>query len=89
MDAFRLVATVIVMAGVVVAILLFERRRADRITRDTQDMARGPPPADEAEDDDTEGVEARSGTSSERKRDAAGRGLQSGPPPGALSVGLH
>ena len=43
MDAFRLVATVIVMAGVVVAILLFERRRADRIARDTRDMARGQP----------------------------------------------
>jgi hypothetical protein len=41
MDAFRLVATVVVMAGVVVAILLFERRRADRIARDTRDMARG------------------------------------------------
>ena len=50
MDAFRLVATVIVMAGVVVAILLFERRRADRIARDTQDMARGLP-RDEGDDD--------------------------------------
>ena len=50
MDAFRLVATVIVMAGVVVAILLFERRRADRITRDTQDMARGRG-QDEVDDD--------------------------------------
>ena len=50
MDAFRLVATVIVMAGVVVAILLFERRRAERIARDTQDMARGRP-RDEDDDD--------------------------------------
>jgi hypothetical protein len=41
MDAFRLVVTVLVMVGVVVAILLFERRRADRIARDTRDMARG------------------------------------------------
>jgi hypothetical protein len=41
MDAFRLVATVVVMAGVVTAILLFERRRADRIARDTRDMAQG------------------------------------------------
>lgn len=49
MDAFRLVATVIVMTGVVVAILLFERRRADRIARDTRDMARGRPPEDDAD----------------------------------------
>ena len=41
MDAFRLVAMLIVTIGVVVAILLFERRRADRITRDTRDMAAG------------------------------------------------
>lgn len=40
MDAFRLVLTVVVL-GVVVAILLFERRRADRIARDTRDMAQG------------------------------------------------
>jgi hypothetical protein len=49
MDAFRILATVLVMVGVVVAILLFERRRADRIARDTRDMARGRPPD---EDDD-------------------------------------
>ncbi|WP_439938168.1 hypothetical protein ACS3YM_00900 [Nocardia sp. N13] len=47
MDAFRLVLTVVVMVGVVVAILLFERRRADRIARDTRDMARGTPPPDD------------------------------------------
>ena len=41
MDAFRLVVTILVMAGVVVAILLFERRRADRIARDTRRMAEG------------------------------------------------
>lgn len=51
MDAFRLVVTLVVMAGVVVAILLFERRRADRIARDTQEMARGLP-QDEVDDDD-------------------------------------
>ena len=52
MDAFRLVLTVVVMVGVVVAILLFERRRADRIARDTRDMARGRPPEDDTTDDD-------------------------------------
>lgn len=46
MDAFGLVLTVVVMTGVVVAILLFERRRADRIARDTRDMARGRTPED-------------------------------------------
>jgi hypothetical protein len=51
MDAFRLVLTVVVMVGVVVAILLFERRRADRIARDTRDMARGRPPADDTPDE--------------------------------------
>lgn len=51
MDAFRLVVTVLVMVGVVVAILLFERRRADRIARDTRDLARGRP-RDEDEDED-------------------------------------
>lgn len=50
MDAFSLVVTLVVMAGVVVAILLFERRRADRIARDTRDMARGRP-QDEVDDD--------------------------------------
>ena len=43
MDAFRLVATVVVMVGVVVAILLFERRRAEQIRRDTTRMAQGRP----------------------------------------------
>ncbi len=51
MDAFRLVATVVVMTGVVVAILLFERRRAERIRRDTARMAQGRPPG-EADDED-------------------------------------
>jgi hypothetical protein len=44
------------MTGVVVAILLFERRRADRIVRDTRDMARGRPPEDEAEDEADDGT---------------------------------
>ena len=39
-DAFRLLVTVLVMVGVVVAILMFERRRAERIERDTQQMGR-------------------------------------------------
>jgi hypothetical protein len=56
MDAFRILATVLVMIGVVVAILLFERRRADRIVRDTRDMARGRPPEDEAEDEADDGT---------------------------------
>jgi hypothetical protein len=43
MDVYRLVLTVLVMAGVVVAILLFEKRRAQGIERDTRDMARGRP----------------------------------------------
>ena len=51
MDAYRLVATVVVMVGVVVAILLFERRRAEQIRRDTARMAQGRPP-DEADDED-------------------------------------
>jgi hypothetical protein len=50
MDAFRLVVTVVVMVGVVVAILLFEKRRAERIRRDTARMAQGRP-EDEADDD--------------------------------------
>jgi hypothetical protein len=50
-DAFRLVATVVVMTGVVVAILLFERRRAERIRRDTARMSQGRPPG-EADDED-------------------------------------
>lgn len=40
MDAFRLVLTVVVMIGVVVAILLFEKRRAQRIEHDTREAAR-------------------------------------------------
>ena len=51
MDAFRLVATVVVMVGVVVAILLFEKRRAERIRHDTGRMAQGRP-EDEAGDED-------------------------------------
>ena len=41
MDAFRLLVTVLVMVGVVVAILLFEKRRARGIERDTRRMAQG------------------------------------------------
>ena len=41
MDVYRLVLTIVVMAAVVVAILLFEKRRAQGIERDTRDMARG------------------------------------------------
>ena len=44
MDAFRLLATVLVMTGVVVAILLFEKRRAEDIRRDTRRMAEGRDP---------------------------------------------
>ena len=43
MDVYRLVLTVLVMAGVVVAVLLFEKRRAQGIERDTRDMGRGRP----------------------------------------------
>ena len=50
---FRLVATVVVMVGVVVAILLFERRRAEQIRRDTARMAQGHPP--EVDDEDGQG----------------------------------
>ena len=55
MDAYRLVATVVVMVGVVVAILLFERRRAEQIRRDTGRMAQGRPDdraGDAADDED-------------------------------------
>lgn len=53
MDAFRLVVTVVVMVGVVVAVLLFEKRRAERIRRDTARMAQGRPvDEDEAGDGD-------------------------------------
>jgi hypothetical protein len=54
MDAFRLVVTVVVMVGVVLAILLFEKRRAERIRRDTARMAQGRP-LDEDEDQDEAG----------------------------------
>lgn len=50
MDAFRLVLTVVVMVGVVVAILLFERRRARAIERDTRDIAQGRATGDDDED---------------------------------------
>jgi hypothetical protein len=39
-DAFGVVLTVVVLVGVAVFILLFERRRAVRIERDLKDMAR-------------------------------------------------
>ncbi|HSF35978.1 MAG TPA: hypothetical protein VLA70_07685 [Nocardioides sp.] len=52
MDAFRLVVTVVVMLGVVAAILLFERRRAERIRRDTGRMAQGRPDPGPKGDDD-------------------------------------
>lgn len=52
MDAFRLVVTVVVMLGVVAAILLFERRRAERIRRDTGRMAQGRPDPGPGPDDD-------------------------------------
>ncbi len=51
MDAFGLIVTVIVMTGVVVAILLFERRRADGIARDTRRMAEGRGPGEDDEDE--------------------------------------
>jgi hypothetical protein len=41
MDVYRLVLTILVMAGVVVAVLLFEKRRAQGIERDTRNMALG------------------------------------------------
>ncbi len=39
MDAFGVVLTVIVLVGVAVFILLFERKRATRIERDLRNMA--------------------------------------------------
>ena len=51
MDVFRLVATVVVLMGVVVAILLFEKRRARRIERDTRSMARDRSPGEVDEGD--------------------------------------
>ncbi|HEV2796872.1 MAG TPA: hypothetical protein VGV65_04575 [Nocardioides sp.] len=56
MDAFRLAVTVVVMIGVVVAILLFERRRAERIERDTRQDAQDAQDARDrttGEDDET------------------------------------
>ena len=50
-DVYRLVLTVLVMAAVVVAILLFEKRRAQGIERDTRDMARGQERLDEGPGD--------------------------------------
>ena len=64
MDAFRLVLTVLVTAGVVVAILLFEKRRAQGIERDTRSMAEEQrPPRDDpgSEDDDPPTTGSRSG----------------------------
>lgn len=46
MDAFRLIVTVLVTAGVVVATLLFEKRRAQGIERDTRRAAEGRPPGE-------------------------------------------
>ncbi|GAA5134535.1 hypothetical protein GCM10023339_71260 [Alloalcanivorax gelatiniphagus] len=54
MDAFRLAVTVVVMIGVVLAILLFEKRRAERIKRDTQQLARDRPPHDVPGHDDAD-----------------------------------
>jgi hypothetical protein len=54
MDVYRLVLTILVMAGVVVAILLFEKRRAQGIERDTRNMARGRP--ENGPDDTPDGV---------------------------------
>jgi uncharacterized membrane protein affecting hemolysin expression len=51
MDVYRLVLTILVMAGVVVAILLFEKRRAQGIERDTTDMARGREDRDDPPDE--------------------------------------
>lgn len=51
MDVYRLVLTILVMAAVVVAILLFEKRRAQGIERDTRDMARGQERHDEGPGD--------------------------------------
>lgn len=40
MSTFGLIATIIVTIAVVVAILLFEKKRAQQIERDVSDMAR-------------------------------------------------
>ena len=55
MDIYRLVLTILVTTGVVVAILLFERRRARGIERDTREMAEGREDrGDDGPDDDSE-----------------------------------
>lgn len=41
MDLFRLVLVVLVTTGVVVAILMFEKQRAEGIRRDTRRMSQG------------------------------------------------
>lgn len=40
MDAFGLLATIVVLLGVATLILLFEKKRAKQIQRDLEDMAR-------------------------------------------------
>ncbi|WP_224273295.1 hypothetical protein [Nocardioides lacusdianchii] len=54
MDLFRLVLVVLVTTGVVVAILLFEKRRAEGIRRDTRRMSEGRDPGRD-EDDSRDG----------------------------------
>ena len=39
MDTFRVVVTILVLLGVALLILLFEKKRAKRIERDLKDMA--------------------------------------------------
>ncbi len=39
MNAFGLVLTIVVLVGVAIFILLFERKRATRIERDLRDMS--------------------------------------------------
>ena len=64
MDTYRLVLTLVVTAAVVLAILLFERRRAERITRDTRDLARGLPTPDERRRDRPGGDDSSGGDES-------------------------
>ena len=40
MNAYGMILTIVVLLGVAAAILLFERRRAERINDDLRDMAR-------------------------------------------------
>lgn len=42
MEAFGLVVTIVVLVGVALSILLWERKRAIRIQRDLRDMADEP-----------------------------------------------